>query len=79
MVNGKMENNMEKVFIKDLMELKRKDNGLKEKRSNGFDNIIICIQSYVYLYLKFILLQNLLSFTTKTIKIMIKFSLLKKL
>ena len=55
MVNGKMENSMEKVFIKDLMGLKRKDNGLKEKRSNGFDNIIIYIQNiqnHVYLYLK---------------------------
>ena len=31
-VDGKMENNMEEVFIKDLMEFREKENGEMEKK-----------------------------------------------
>lgn len=41
LVNGKMENNMELVIIKVLEQIRRKkDNGLKEKESNGSKMIV---------------------------------------
>ena len=30
-VTGKMENNMEEVYIMEVLELKKKENGMKEK------------------------------------------------